>query len=153
MFIKTIQFNRKTAIAAVLAAALLIILLVLIFARGGDKEGKKLFDFSGGGTTEARVSYLLDCGWEVDPEPLESKEVLIPREFSEVLTEYNRLQQQCGFDLSEYAGLTVEQYSYAVTNYPGYDGSVEATLYVYERRIIGGDIHATALDGFMHGLK
>ena len=49
----------------------------------------------------------------------------------------------------------VQLYSLRVTNYPSYDGPGEvwATVLVRKGHVIGGDIHSTALDGFMHGLR
>lgn len=40
-----------------------------------------------------------------------------------------------------------------MTNYEGSTDTVLAQLFVYRNRVIGGDIHATAMDGFMHGLR
>ena len=45
------------------------------------------------------------------------------------------------------------QYTYQITNYPNTDQTVLVTLYVQGDRLIAGDIHSTALNGFMHGLK
>ena len=97
------------------------------------------------------MAYLKSLGWEVQPESETEKTVLIPREFTGVYQEYNRLQKQQGFDLEEYLGTEVQMYSYIVTNYDSSE-TVVATIYTYKGRIIGGDIHSTTLDGFMHGL-
>ena len=43
--------------------------------------------------------------------------------------------------------------TYRVTNYECSTDTVLAQLFVYRNRVIGGDIHATAMDGFMHGLR
>jgi len=40
-----------------------------------------------------------------------------------------------------------------VTTYAGTSDPVLAQLFVSRTRVIGGDIHATATDGFMHGLR
>ncbi len=150
MLAKTIQFNKKTAVGLVLLISAVLIVLVLLFAGDGIGEMKAL---SRGRSNEGRVQFLSDCGWEVEEQPISEKTILIPKEFSEILEEYNELQKASGFDLSEYAGVTVQQYIYRVLNYSGYDGEVEAVLYVSGARIIGGDIHAAAIDGFMHGLR
>ena len=50
-------------------------------------------------------------------------------------------------------GERCEKYSYRLTNYPDCGQTVMVTLYVRGRRVIAGDVHSTALDGFMHGLK
>ena len=52
-----------------------------------------------------------------------------------------------------YAGETCTAYTYRVMNYEGSTDTVLAQLFVYRNRVIGGDIHATAMDGFMHGLS
>lgn len=154
MFVKTIRFNKKTAVAGVVIAAVLLTALVLTVSNGKSGTKHSIFDFGTSlRTDEGRAAYLMELGWEVDAEPLESKSVLIPKEFGEILTQYNSMQTASGYDLSDYAGLTVEQYTYRVTNYENAPGDVNATIYVYNGQIIGGDIHSTAVDGFMHGLK
>lgn len=154
MFIKTVQFNKKTAVAIVAALAVIIIALILLAARGGSSGNHSIFKFSKGvKTNEGRIEYLSALGWEVEETPVDSKSVLIPKEFSEVLKDYNKLQISSGFDLTDYAGLSVEQFTYRVTNYSGVDCEVNATLYIYNNQVIGGDIHSTSIDGFMHGLK
>ena len=92
-------------------------------------------------------------GWEADPVTETAQEIVIPRVFSGVFSDYNALQKQQGFDLSTYAGETCTAYTYRVTNYEGSTDTVLAQLFVYRNRVIGGDIHATAMDGFMHGLR
>ena len=78
--------------------------------------------------------------------------VLIPKQFSPVFEEYNELQKQQGFDLSEYCGMEVTMYTYRVVD-SGREGDVLAVLYVLNGAVIGGDVHSTALDGFMCGVK
>ena len=43
-------------------------------------------------------------------------------------------------------------YTYRIMNYPGTGDTVLAQLYIYKNRVVAGDIHSTALDGFMHGI-
>jgi hypothetical protein len=155
MFIKTVNLSRIKAVLIVVGVALLLIAIVLI-AGGGSPAGAEAYRLKligGVRSNEDRVKYLADLGWVVDEEPIEEKSVLIPREFSKVFAEYNELQKQQGFDLSQYCGLEVMKYTYRVINYPNATGEVLACLYVYNNQVIGGDIHSTALDGFMHGIK
>ena len=77
--------------------------------------------------------------------------MLIPDEFDEVFQNYNTIQAEAGMDLEPYHGKRVKCWSYRVDNYPG-EESVLAHLYVYNDKIIGGDICSTKMDGFMHGL-
>ena len=140
--------NEKTArrvrIACFAAAALMALLALAFRMPGRGAEGN---------AAEGRIAFLADCGWEVDPASEELKSVLIPDCGAGVMADYNALQLRQGYDLSAWEGRTVTQVSYRVTNYPGYAGTVWAVLYVSGRRVIGGDIHSAALNGFMHGLR
>ena len=100
----------------------------------------------------ARQQYLADLGYEVLPNKSEVREILIPTESDEAFAEYNRLQLEAGHDLTEYSGKRVKCWTYTVTNYPTED-TVQAHLYIYKDKSIGGDIASTAQDGFCHGLK
>ena len=149
MFVKTVKFTRKKALVIVLAVAVVLAVLVLLLS-GGSKGGG-----GGGGalrTNADMVSYLSKLGWTVAQEPLETKEVTVPATFDAILNDYNTLQKQQGFDLGKYGGQRVTVYTFQVTNYP-VQGDVLATLYVLKNRVIAGDIHSTAIDGFMHGIK
>lgn len=104
-------------------------------------------------TNEDRVEFLSQFGWQVNHEPLESVEVVIPTEFDSVFAGYNDIQKNQGLDLAKYKKKTVTRYTYEVTNYPGYDGSVHANVIVYRNRVIGGDICTADMDGFIHGFE
>ncbi len=153
MFVKTIKFNKKTAVAIVLAAAAVLILFILLAGRASQGGHANLDAGSGIKTNADRVAYLLALGWSVAETPVSEQETVIPREFTEVLECYNELQKQQGFDLQEYCGLEVTIYTYTVLNYPNATGEVYACLYIHSGQVIAGDIHSAALDGFMHGLK
>lgn len=151
MFVMTMKWNKKTGLLIVIAAALLLCALVVIIgagSRGGGGAPSQSVK-----TNEERIMFLNKLGWEVEPAPMEEKTVVIPREFSDVYENYNALQLEQGYDLSQFCGLEVTIYSYTVTNYAGFKGTVVADLYVYQGRVIGGDIHTLAIDGFMHGLR
>ena len=66
---------------------------------------------------------------------------------------HDELLKRGGFDLSPYQGQTVDLYCYRLLNYPGTEETVYLALYVSDGRVIGGDIHTAALDGFMHELR
>ena len=103
-------------------------------------------------TEKARVAFLADCGWSVETPALKEETVLIPKQFNAVFETYNDLQKQQGFDLSRYAGKEVKLYTYKVVG-SNLGENVIATLYVSGGNVVGGDVHSTALDGFMCGLK
>ena len=104
-------------------------------------------------TDEDRRAFLSSLGYELSSAECESVKVKIPREFDRIYAGYNEIQRALGFDLSKYKNREVERYTYTVTNYSGYDGTVYANVLVYRGRIIGGDICSQATDGFVHGLK
>lgn len=147
MKFKTIPLTPKRAAVLILLLAVLLAALVLISSGSGILSAH--YNVT---TTEGRISYLAALGWEADPQTEQAQEVVIPRIFSGVFADYNKLQKQQGFDLSTYAGLDCTVYTYRVTNYAGTDDTVLAQLYIYKNRVIAGDIHSTALDGFMHGI-
>ena len=108
---------------------------------------------SGLDSTEARVEYLAGLGWEVDAGSETARTVTLPDEVSGVIAQYNALQKQQGFDLEPYAGKEIESYTYELMNYPNGEEGVVAQLFVYKGRAIAGDIHSSALVGFMHSIK
>ena len=99
-----------------------------------------------------RVAYLEEYGWEVSPEPLSTEELVIPEEMDERYQEYLALQQEQGFDLSEYAGKRIKRYTYEIYNYPSGETEVQANLLVYRNTVVGGEVLSPKLNGFLHGL-
>lgn len=140
--LKDLKFTRKTAVLVIIVAAVLLAALVLLCSGGGGME-----------TTEERTAYLASLGWEVDAASETGRDVVLPEELDGVLLQYNELQKQQGFDLTPYAGEDCRSYSYAVTNYPSGESGVIAQLIIHDGEVIAGDIHSSALGGFMHGLQ
>lgn len=99
------------------------------------------------------VGFLEQFGWKVETTPVESKTVTIPSEFDKVFAVYNELQKEQGLNLSNYKSKTVTRYTFKVTNYPDYDGTVYANVLVYRNRVIGGDICSADVSGFVHGFE
>ena len=103
-------------------------------------------------SNEDRVAYLEQWGWITGKEPASVEEVLIPKTFDSSYDEYLALQKSQGFDLTAYAGKTVKRYTYAVSNYPGLQEGIWASLLVYKKAVIGGEIFCSQGDGFTQGL-
>lgn len=100
----------------------------------------------------ARITFLQSFGWEVSAEPIETAQVVIPKTFGDVYQNYNDLQLQQGFDLTQFQGKQVSRFTYSVSNYPGQPEYIRANLLVYKEQVIGGDICSVyAKNGFMHG--
>ena len=141
----SLKANRKRILAFLLLAVIVVGACVFLQSRG-EEESQPI----PGGTNEERVAYLQSFGWQVQEEPAETREVMIPAEFNDVYTAYNAMQKAQGFDLEPYAGEVCTQYLYKVENYPN-ESEVYATLLVYGEEIIGGDVASAKVDGFMHG--
>lgn len=157
MFIYTFKFTRKTASFIIIMAALILIGIVLLAGAHNTKtkletqvpaKTKVLYVKD----SQSGAQYLSQYGWEVETPAQSVEEIVIPRVFSEVFENYNELQLEQGYDLSEYCGLEVLLYTYKVLNHESGD-NVMAQLYVCNNSVIGGDIHSTALDGFMTGIR
>ena len=148
MFVMTARVNKKK-IAIVAAAVLALILIVSIMFRGGKSQPTSgQISIS---TNEDRIQFLASFGWEVATSPVETSQVRIPSQPSEVFQRYNTLQKTMGYDLSAYSGKTVMRYVYTIKNYPGATEPVYATILICDNRVIGGDITDTAPTGRIQG--
>ncbi len=103
-------------------------------------------------TNEDRIAFIGQFGYTVEAEPLETCEMTLPEEFDRVLAGYNEIQKQQGLDLSRYRKKTVTRYTYTVTNYEGYEGTVYINLLQHRDRIVGCDICSADPAGFVDGL-
>ena len=104
-------------------------------------------------TADAAAQFLSQFGWVVDAGSVETREVTSPAEFDKVFAGYNELQKSQGLDLSKYKKKAVTRYTFTVTNYENYDGTVYANVLVYRGRVIGGDICSADVSGFIHGFE
>jgi len=104
-------------------------------------------------SAEDAASFLSQFGWSVTPDPTEVKTVTVPREFDKVFSAYNELQKEQGLNLSKYKGKSVTRYTFSITNYPDYEGTVYANVLVYRNRVIGGDVCSADVGGFLHGFE
>ena len=144
---KTKKFTRKKALFTVFLFAAVI--LLLIFAKSIFFRAEE-YDLE---TTDGREAYLNSLGWEIDRNSESFRTVVVPDELEGIMLQYNRMQQAQGYDLNQHLGESCRQYSYELTNYTDSDGTVLVTLYIHDGEIIAADIHNTAVNGFMHGLK
>ena len=87
-------------------------------------------------TADDRVKFLAQFGWEVEPDPLDVREVVIPAEFDELYSGYNDIQKKLGFDLEKYKGCRVKK-----------------TILIRDGMVIGGDISAGGGEQFIHSLR
>ena len=59
-------------------------------------------------TNEDRVNFLSQFGWQVKSDPIESKEVTIPKEFDKIFMGYNEIQKRQGLDLTKFKKKNVQ---------------------------------------------
>lgn len=102
-----------------------------------------------GSTNAIRMAYLKGIGLEADDSDVTCKDIVIPESFNDVYTEYNRLQKEAGFDLSNYKGQSATVYTYSSAA----DKTKQIHLLVHDGCIIGGDIATVTVNGEMKPLK
>ena len=127
MLIWTAKFSRKKAVAAVITMGVVMAALIILMGRmpsEGPDEAPLLPD------NPERVAYLQSLGWEVETEPVETLQFLLPDTLAEPYLSYNRLQTVFFFDLVACCGKQVSRYTYTVTNYPERPTGVQANLYL-----------------------
>ena len=144
MMVMTAKVDLKKVLGIV--AALAAVILAVVLFSGGSAEPTAAPTVQAG-SNDSRVRFLKDKGWDVTTSPVETSQVRIPAEGSEVFDRYNLLQKSQGYDLTEYAGKKVMRYVYRLNNYPGAKEPVYATVLVYKNKIIGGDVTDTAAHG------
>lgn len=108
------------------------------------------------GSNSERLKFISQFGWEVESEPDEVSEIIIPQEFDDVYNEYNEIQLRQDCDLRDYSGRRVKRWTYIIKNYPGYtsdDTCVRINLLICDDMVIGGDVSSTELSGFMHTFR
>ena len=106
---------RRTGAVKVILFGMLAAAVILLAGALGRRSVRNVIR---AGTNEERVAYLQSLGWEVEETPILEQEITLPKEFPDVLDQYNELQRQQGFDLEEYAGKKLTLYTYRITNHP-----------------------------------
>ncbi len=145
MMIVTTKFSRKKAVLTVIGVGLVMAALILLAGRDGKSEPEEIPQLT---DNTQRVAYLQSLGWEVEPEPIETLQFLLPAKLEEPYLSYNELQLSQGMDMSRCCGKQVARYTYAVTNYPGQSEGVQANLYICEETPAAGDLCSSGANGF-----
>lgn len=145
----SVKANKKRIIAVLILLAVIICAFVFMPSLSLLEDEEEMI--YSGTTAQEREDFLASFGWSVTSEAVDSRDVIIPEEFSEIYATYNEMQIAQGFDLEPYMGEQCTQYIYVVLNYPDETREIYATLLVCEGVIIGGDISCSEADGFMHG--
>ena len=155
MFVYSVKANTLKFVGVISVALAALVTIILLIPEYAPKTTAAIasnvseYNYDKIKTNEDRVAFLEQFGWEVESDPIEEVALKIPSEFDKVMNSYNELQKRGGLDLSKYRGKEVVRYTYAVTNYPNYDGKVVANVILYKNRVIGGDISSSDVTGFI----
>ena len=143
MFVLSVKMSRRRLVSLLLCVGVMVLILVAAFLWPASRETVSTVPAADGA---ARVAFLKQLGYEVDPVYNEVHEVLIPEEFDEVFAAYNDMQAAADMDLTPYAGKRLKCWSYRILN----SGNAEETiahLYVWQDTIVGGDISESVMNG------
>lgn len=152
MFIFTARVTKEKLIIALLALAAVIVLLFMLLS--GDQETTtETIAPANVSTNDGRLEFISSYGWEVNDTPVETTEVRVPEDDSEVFERYNDLQKSQGYDLSKYAGKKLKKVTYEVLNHPSGETGVKLTLFINKKEVVGGDVSSGQKGGFMHGFE
>lgn len=156
MFIWSVRASSLKFIAAVILSLVILTTMIIIIPSAdgdGDITVSGNINYDSINNQEDIIKFIEEFGWKVDQTPIEKETVTIPDQFDKVFVNYNEIQKKQGLDLSLYKRKTVTRYTYTVTNYPDYQGTVYANVIVYKNRVIGGDICSAAPEGFVFGFN
>lgn len=149
MFIFSLHPSRRKS-CWITALIVIVLILLLIFCHSPHSD---IPDSSVELRTNGqRISYIQKLEWKVQPTPVETLHLLLPKPLTEPYLSYNQLQKKQGFNLDKYDGKQITRYTYAVTNYPRRPDGVQLNLYLYKNIPIAGDVIATGENGFRSGL-
>ena len=156
MFVYSVKAGTLKFLSLVVLTLAAVITLA-VFTRpesvAAGASVKEEIKYSGVKTAEDAREFLRQFGWETEKTPVESGSFTLPDRFDRAMAGYNEIQRAQGLDLSKYMKKTVTRYTFTVTNYEGYEGTVYANVIVYKNKVIGGDISSASLDGFLHGFS
>ena len=152
LFITLRSKHLKSIFALTVAIALTIIGGVVYVVNDSSVPASKMQSYSlSAETPEDRQSFFNQVGFEVNPVPIEVREIIIPEEFDEIYTNYNELQKSQSLDLTPYKGLRVKVWSYEILNYPGYEnsgGKIRGNILTHKGTVIACDVSDIGLNGF-----
>ncbi len=143
--------RMKKRIFIIMSTAIAAVMLIYLLGSVLPKTVKRVNAEISVKSEERVLEFLNSFGWQAELSSCEKTEQTLAEKNDDVFMKYNDLQKSQGFDLEEYAGKTVERYTFRLNNYPEVKSEVFANVLVFNGKIIGGDICTAALDGFMQG--
>lgn len=148
----TFKLKPKMIFGLIMAFTGLVV-IVLTFVSNHSMESKSVSAVISASTDEERRNYLAAFGWETADE-YEEKQLTIPQSWNQIYTDYNEVQVNQGFDLSQYKGKKVTLYTYTINNYKDSQKGIVADMLVCDGILIGGDVcNTSAENGFLTGFN
>lgn len=150
----TLKLKPKTLFGIILVVTGIVVITVTFVSNHTmKKDSESVSAVISASTDNERRDYLAGFGWNTDKE-FETKELTIPEKWDSVYNDYNEVQINQGFDLSQYKGKAVTLYTYKITNYENLSEGVVADMLVCDGQLIGGDIcNTSAENGFLVGFN
>ena len=133
MTVWKIKLSPRWRIAVCVAMLAIFTALCVVSAMGAMTDNEETASGASVKNEQAAADYLRAVG-EEDAAQLSCERITIPEQFDEVYEEYNGMQWQSGFDLSEYKGKDALRFTFALTRH---DASY-AVLLVRDCAVIGG---------------
>lgn len=160
MFVYSLR-SGTVKLIGVICVALTVLITLIAFVptysiasdAAASANGNAAYNYEKIKTAGDAANFLSQFGWTVSGEPVETKSVTVPTEFDKVFAAYNEIQKSQGLNLLKYRGKEVTRYTFCVTNYPDYEGTVYASVLVFRNRVIGGDVCSADVSGFVHGFE
>ena len=153
MFVTILRANTLKLIGITALSFFIVAALVIFVPSYESTLASTKINYDKVYSNSDRVEFISGFGWQVSQTPVEEIEVAIPAEFDTVYLGYNDIQKAQGLNLAKYKGKNVVRYTYEVTNYEGYEGTVYVNLLVYRNKIVGGDVCSADASGFIHGFE
>lgn len=156
MFIYSLKASTLKFFGVIGIAIVTVVALVLLIPTNYNATTSEIatmnenISFSNVKSSSDGIKFLAQYGWAVEDDIVEECEIVIPSDFDKIMTQYNEIQKQQGLDLTKYQKKTANRYTYKVTNYPNYSGTVYANVITFRGKVIGGDICTADAKGFLH---
>jgi len=145
MFVVSMKASGKRLFPVLLCLALIAAMLIAGLCFPTSRTMMTAVSVAGD-SDEACAAFLTSLGYTPSLPANDVREITLPTVFDEALAAYNAAQSASGFDLSGYAGQRVKYRTYTLA-----DNAGVAHIYVYNGRIIGGDITANGIASPLSG--
>ena len=149
MFAVNIRFSKIKLILFICAAVVMAVLIIAVYNKSQKQQAIKPVC----NNEQEIISYIASFGVTVATDSVKVDTVIVPSEFNEVYTNYNKLQIEQGFDLTKYKGKQLTRYTFSVTNYSQEGFDVFAEILLYDNKVVAADVYSTNVDGFIKALK